>query len=391
MMKSFVENVHTDRVAAKQRLNGVIERLNKLQQEQESSKQQVRQHLRSKVTEAFAELMAYLKMPEVIDSVSRWNTDELPEVEGSWEVIEAGILKLVQKRLQTVIQEWEGEEQKFAEARRSVVAFFLKKYSYLERELRGLEISVSKEHVAPKGKKEGGESVENLLLELPNITLSLEEKIILGIMTPFLIPAAVVGIGLAVPVTLLLLPVVGVKAIFDQVQEMKKIRKYGKNRPEFVRNVSQKYLEKVSTYEALQPLVEDQIKQVLDCLNDLEMRIPMLVDADIQLCQQLMNEEQSKKDTETMYQPRKEKCEWLRGELGLFGALEIRGMEIAWDDLEWDVSDEVYCQRVLPPGIYQGRICKGRHASHEVNLKVYKELLTCSNVTECLADEITIR
>lgn len=226
---------------------------------------------------------------------------------------------------------------------------------------------------------------------MSNITLSLEEKIILGIMKPFFIPAAVVGKGLAVPVTLLLLPVVGVKAIFDQVQEMKKIRKYGKNRPEFVRNISQKYLEKVSTYEALQPLVEDQLKQVLDCLNDLEMRIPMLVDADIQLCQQLMNEEQSKKDTETMYQPRKEKCEWLRGELGLFGALEIRGMEIAWDDLEWDVSDEVYCQRVLPPGIYQGRKRKGRHASHEVNLKVYKELLTCSNVTECLADEITIK
>lgn len=107
--------------------------------------------------------MAYLKSPEVIDSFTRWDTDELPEVVGSWEVIEAGILKLVQKRLQTVIQEWEGEEQKFAEARRSVVAFFLKKYNYLERELRGLEISVSKEHVAPKGKKEGGESDENQL------------------------------------------------------------------------------------------------------------------------------------------------------------------------------------------------------------------------------------
>ena len=70
MMKSFVENVHTDRVAAKRRLNGVIERLNKLQQEQESSKRQLRQHLRSRVTEAIEELIVYLKSPEVIDSLA---------------------------------------------------------------------------------------------------------------------------------------------------------------------------------------------------------------------------------------------------------------------------------------------------------------------------------
>ena len=147
----------------------------------------------------------------------------------------------------------------------------------------------------------------------------------------------------------------------------------------------------MSTQEALQPLVEDQLQQVLACLYDLEMRIPMLVEADVQLCQQLMNEEQSKKDTEAMYKPRKEKCEWLRGEIGLFGALEIRSMQIAWDDLHWDVSDEVFLQSVLPPGIYRGRISKGRHTSRQVNLKVYKKLLTNNNVTECLWEDATLR
>ena len=144
-------------------------------------------------------------------------------------------------------------------------------------------------------------------------------------------------------------------------------------------------------YPLAHPLLEDQVKQTLACLSGIEMKIPMLIEADVQLCQQLMSEEQSKMDTEATYKPLKEKCERLRGEVGLLGALEIRSIQISWEDLEWDVSDEVFLQSVLPPGIYQGRIPKGRNAPREINLKVYKELLTKSNVAECLMDEATMR
>lgn len=391
MMKSFVENAHSGSVATKKRLNSVIERLRKLQAEQESSKEKLRVHLSTKVGEALQYLIAHLKSPEVIDSFSRWDAEELPEGEGSWEVIEAAIMKLVQRRLQTVIEEWEGDTKKFKDARRSLVSFFLRKYNYLENELRGLEIKVAQVQVETKGEKESSETLEDQLLNLSNFSFTVEQKIVLGIMTPFLIPAVLVGVGLAIPVTLLLLPVVGASAVVDTVKERHKKSTYRKKPTEFVQKVAQKYLERVSTYEALKPLVEDQLKQALACLTDLEMRIPMLIEADVQLCQQLMSEEQSKKDTEATYKPLKVKCERLRGELGLFGALEIRSMQIAWEDLEWDVSDEVFLQSVFPPGIYQGRISKGRYAPREVNLKVYKELLTNSNVAECLRDEATMR
>ena len=391
MMKSFVENAHLDSVATKQRLNGVVERLKKLQAEQESSKEELRKHLATKVGEALGYLIEHLKSPEVIDIFSRWDAEELPEGEGSWEVIEAAIMKLVQRRLQTVIEEWEGDTKKFEDARRSVVSFFLRKYNYLENELRGLEINVTQVQAQTKEKKESSETLEDQLLNLSNFSFTAEQKIVLGIMTPFLIPAVLVGVGLAIPVTLLLLPVVGASAVVDTVKERHKKITYRKNPTEFVQKVAQKYLERVSTYAALQPLVEDQLKQALACLTDLEMRIPKLIEADVQLCQQLMSEERGKKDTEATYKPLKEHCEKLRGRLGLVGALEIRSMQIAWEDLEWHVSDEVFLQRVITPGIYQGRISKGRSAPREVNLKVYRELLTSSNVAECLTDETTMR
>ena len=361
MMKSFVENAHS----VKQRLKSVTERLRKLQAEQESSKKELREHLGTKFREALSDLIAHLRSSEVIDSFRRWDTEELPECEEPWEIIEAAIMKLVQRRLQTVFEEWEGDNQKFEDARRSVVSFFLRKYNYLENELRGLEVNLSQGQVESKGGNE-----------------------ISGIMALFFLPIAVT---LTLPLTLLVLPVAGLAAIADAVSKSNQKSAYRKKPTEFVQKVAQKYLQEVSTYGALNPLVEDQVKQTLACLTDLEMKIPMLIEADVQLCQQLMSEQQSNMDAEATYKPLKEECDRLRGELGLFGALEIRSIQISWEDLEWDVSDEVFLQSVLPPGIYQGRISKGRYAPREINLKVYKELLTKSNVAECLTDEATMR
>lgn len=392
MMKSFLDNVNSDHEAATQRLTHVIERLRKLQAEQESSKEDLKRCLVRETAQAIAVLINYLKSDEVIESFCRWSSDELPDVEGSWEVTESAIMKLIQTRLQTLIEEWEGEQQHFAKARKSVVTFFLRKYNYLETELRDVEVDVSKIGATPETKPTKESIEEQFLNNISNFSMPLESKIALGIMMPFLIPATLVGVALAVPVTLLVLPVVGIKSIVDQFHEAKKKNKYKKDRSEFVQKVSQKYLEKVATHESLQPLVEDQLMQAVSSLTELEAKIPMLIEADMELCRQLIDESRSKKDTEAEYRPRKEKCERLRGELALFGSLEIRGMAIAWDDLEWEVSEKVDLNHSLPPGIYQGRVVKGRYASgRQVTLKVYKELLTGSNAIKCLDDEATMR
>jgi len=392
MMKLFIDNVNSDHEAATQRLTHVIERLRKLQAEQESSKEALKMFLVRQTAQAIALLIDHLKSPEVNESFCRWNSDELPDVEESWEVTESAIMKLVQNRLQTLIEEWEGEHQHFAKARKSVVTFFLRKYNYLENELRDVEVDASKIGTTSETTTRNESIEEQFLNNISNFSMPLESKIALGIMMPFLIPATLVGVALAVPVTLLVLPVVGIKSIIDQFQEFKKKSKYKKDRPEFVQKVSQKYLEKVATHESLQPLVEDQLNQAVSSLKELEAKIPMLIEADMKLCRQLIDESRSKKDAEAEYRPRKEKCERLRSELALFGALEIRGMAIPWDDLEWEVSEKVDLNHSLPPGIYQGRISKGRYASSgQVTLKVYKELLTSSNAIRCLDDEAIMR
>lgn len=365
-------------MVVQERFNSVSERLAKLRNEQESVMHELRNHLTVSVENVIGELVSYLKLPNVVDKFSKWKEDELPEDEGR-ENIEAGITKLVQTRLQGVIQEWEDEQQKFAEARRSVVSFFLHKYRYLEKELRGLEVRFC--HGPP-------------LMPVQTITKTVARGVVAVTRAA---PTTVAVVSLSdvlwnwtTLLPFLALPYWSVKAIIDWAQDKHWKSKYLKNRPEYAKTVSLEYLERVSTQEALQPIVDDQVKQVLLCLQDIERRIPMLIEADEQLCQQLMSENQSKKDIEEKYKPKKLEYEQLRGKLAMFGALEIRRMQIGWNDLVWDVSEEVGFQSV-PPGIYNGRIAKKGDPSRPVNLKVYKELISISNTTECLTSEKVIR
>ena len=291
-----------------------------------------------------------------------------------------------------LIEEWEEEQQKFAEARKSVIKKFLEKYNYLERELRNVEVSVSQIQVNVEGET-ASESVEDQVFNsIYNFSLPFESKLYLGIAIPFLVPAFLVGAAFAVPVTLLLLPIAGVKSIADNIKEAKKKSAYNKDRAEYVRIMAQKFLAKAATFEALKPLVEAQLELAVNTLSDLQARIPMLVEADVKLCQQLIEEAQSKKDSEARYKPCREKCKRLRGELALFGSTEIRCMRLSWDDLSWDVSEDVYLKQTMEPGLYQGHISKGRYSSRgQVTFKVYRELLTRSNIIDCLADEAILR
>ena len=380
-MSTLISHISTDHVAARDRLNAVIERLGKLQAEQESSKKEMTQCLKRRIRQAMSTLIDHLKTPQVVEMFCKWNSDELPAVENSWEVTEAVLVKLLQGRLQMLIEEWEEEQQRFTEARKSVIKEFLEKYNYLEGELRNVEVNIIQIQVDAE-EKTPSEIVEDQVFKS-------FDKLFLGIM---ILPAALVGVALSVPVTLLFLPILGAKSIADNIKEAKKKSAYNKDRAEYVRIMSQKFLAKAATFEALKPLVKVQLELAINSLTDLQARIPMLVEADVKLCQQLLKEAQSKKDTETRYKPCRDKCKRLRGELALFGSLEIRSMRLAWDDLSWYVSEDVYLKPPMEPGLYQGRISKGRYSSSgQVTFKVYRELLTSSNITECLAEEANLR
>ena len=104
-MSTLITNISTDHVAAKDRLNVVIERLKKLQAEQESSKEAMTRFLETSTCEAIKTLIDYLQTSQVKERFCKWNSDELPAVEKSWEVTEAALVKLLQRILRILIEE----------------------------------------------------------------------------------------------------------------------------------------------------------------------------------------------------------------------------------------------------------------------------------------------
>lgn len=116
-MDTFLRNISNDHVAARDRLNAVIERLRKLQVEQESSQEEMKRYLDRQTCQAINTLIDHLQTPQVVEIFCKWNSDELPAVEKSWQVTEAALVKLLLGRLQILIKEWEEEQQRFGEAR----------------------------------------------------------------------------------------------------------------------------------------------------------------------------------------------------------------------------------------------------------------------------------
>ena len=387
MTTLVTHSIDTDRETAQKRLNQVMERLQKLQKEQRSSQADLERYLVKKTDQAIGALVEYLTSPEVVECFCKWNSDELPDVKDSWASTETAIHKLVQNRLEKVIEEWEEKERQFSEARRSVVTFFLEKYNYLEQELHNLEVNAA--NIGSLGHKT---AIRNFFRNVRHSLPGLQGYY----MSLFFNPVVAVASLLCLPGMLLSIPVGGIMYLKEAYMDYQTLCKYNKNRSDFVRSVSQKYIQEAATYKALKPLVENQLARAMTCLSELELKIPMLIEADIKLCQKLQESSQTKTENyfrrKVLYQSRKDKYEWLRGELGLFGAIEIRSMHIAWDDLCWDVSDDVDLKHPMEPGVYQGRICKGRYSSsRQVTLKAYKELLTSVNVTEFFTDEGKIR
>ena len=67
LMSTLISNISTDHVAVTARLNAVIERLRKLQAEQESSKEEMKRYLGSRTRLAIDTLIDHLQTPQVVE------------------------------------------------------------------------------------------------------------------------------------------------------------------------------------------------------------------------------------------------------------------------------------------------------------------------------------
>ena len=358
--KAFIRNSSEDRMKVIDRMKFVTDRLQSIEREQGTVRKQLQLHLQKMTDKAVSALSTYLKSSEVMQQFSSWTLDEVPKTKESWEITQNYIQNALRRRLREKIREWEEKNHVFSSARASLIQKFQERFRYVEGQLRTLEGSVLA----------GGTRITLTISasgrSVPD-DFSVAEKVMIGVTSPLWFPIGLVVLVVGVPV-------LGAIAFKGKLENWNKTRKYNEDKCAFMSKASQEYLNEVVQEQHLRPFVMEQLKEAQVCLKQVLDRIPQLIEEDKMLCQQLSNENRSKKEVEDFYTPLLQKSVQIRDEMALFGIKEVRTMDISCDDLEW--QDDAPLGSGAFASVYRGKLrIRGENKPVDVAVKVWNEEL----------------
>ena len=354
--KAFIRNSSKDRENMIDRMMFITDRLQGIERQQGTVSKELQSYLEKKTDHAVTTLSRYLKSPEVMQQFSSWTLDDVPKAEESWELTQNYIQKALMRRLRETIEEWEEKNQVFSDARASLIQYFQERFSYVEGQLRMLEGSVL-----------AGDAVGSGSGPLASDDFSVAEKVIIGVTSPIWVPVGLVVLVVSVPV-------IGAMAVKEKLENWNKTRQYNKDKCAFMAKASREYLKETAEGQHLKSFVMEQLKEAQVCLKQVLDRIPQLIEADKMLCQQLRDENRSKKEVEDFYKPLQEMSVLIRDEMALFGIKEVRKMDISCDDLEW--KDDALLGGGAFAAVYRGKLkIRGDDKPVDVAVKVWNDEL----------------
>ena len=354
--KAFIRNSSEDRMKVIDRMKFVTDRLQSIEREQGTVRKQLQLHLQKMTDKAVSALSTYLKSSEVMQQFSSWTLDEVPKTKESWEITQNYIQNALRRRIREKIKEWEEKNHVFSDARASLIQNFQERFRYVEGQLRTLEGSVLAGGVT---RSASGPSVSD--------DLSVAQKVLIGVTSPLWFPIGLVVLVVGVPV-------LGAIAFKGKLENWNKTRQYNNDKCAFMSKASQEYLNEVAKERYLKLFVMEQLREAQVCLKQVLDRIPQLIEEDKMLCQQLSNENRSKKEVEDFYTPLLKKSVQIRDEMALFGIKEVRTMDISCDDLEW--QDDAPLGRGAFASVYRGKLrIRGEDKPVDVAVKVWNDEL----------------
>ena len=416
--KAFILNSQKDRLKVTERMTLITDRLEKIEKQQSAVNKELQEYLKNKTDKAVSALSKYLKSSAVVEQFSSWTLDDVPNIEESWEVIKHCIQKALMKRLQDVIAAWEEEHHVFADARTCLIQYFQQRFNFVEGQLRNLETSVLAEDAAS--------AVSG---SLTTETFTVSERVIIGVTSPIWVPVGLV-------VLIASAPVVGAMAVKEKLNDWSKTRKLGKEKSGFIskasnkcdlteaaeeqnlrsdvveqlsesrdclkqlvkyegdkwgfmENASKEYLTEAAEEQNLRSYVDEQLKESRDCLKQVLGDISKLIDAAKMQCQQLKDENRSRKQID-FYRPLYGRSLKLRERMALFAIKDFRTMDISCSDLEWKDDENSLLGTGAFSYVYRGML-KQENGEQPVALKVWKDELNESNASAFLAETETLR
>ncbi|XP_044180685.1 uncharacterized protein LOC114957392 [Acropora millepora] len=374
--RAFISNASKDRQEVLLKMRDILQRLVAIETQQNKVMEELTEYLSKGVNLALTQLSKYLVSEDVRKSFTSWTLDDAPKAEMSWEATDNQIMKTLSRRLRDIIEQWEEDNKVFSNARESLLKHFQQRYNFVEEQLRNLHSVVIADHDIADNV--GGHEASNT-----NNSLTVAQKVVVGVTSPIWIPLSLVALVIGAPV-------VGIKALKEKLQDRKKLNKYKEDKCAFMTKESAQYLDAANNEFVLRKFVIEQLREAQLCLQRIKARIPELIQADKMLCQQLIDETRGKKQLLDLYQPLLNMASVLRGNLAVFGFKEVFGEEISRKTLYWQENESHRLGSGAFGVVYKGIMTKyGR--KQPVALKVYSEALHATNACEILAEVEILR
>ena len=369
--KAFIHNADRDRHEVMEHMQEINARIQKIETEQDVAVKKLQLDLDQQLKKSVDKLINHLKSEEIQKMFSVWSYDDDVTEAKSWNVARHEIVKAFDSRLRLYIENWEEDNEVFAETIAWLKQHMVTNLKLVESQLQQLENDVVND------KNPTASPVSSNDDDSPIFTRV--EKVILGVTSPLWVP-------ITIAVGVLSVPVLGIMAIKNKVTDANMLRKYRKDPLGLLFVASIEYLNAMADQSGLLQFVKPQFDEAQRYLYHMQARIPEIIDADKKLISQLEKETRSKEEIYHFYLPINEECAGIKGKLDLFALKEIRRMDIHDGHLTWG-------QRLGEGGfgaVYRGE-WKNREGKINVALKVCQEVLDASNVGLYLEEEAILR
>lgn len=366
---AFVKNASRDRKSVEKKMEENDRSLDVLEKKHKETMKALRDCFDEQVNKSMWRLHEHLSSDEVVERFTSWET--VPEEGSSWQETKRRLMSEISSRLTNVIAAWEEDKKVLKTAQSSLVNSFKKHYLEVMVKLRNLEDSILVEDdpdifASPYTEKERKKHTKTRAFGL--------------------VFSAAVFFSAAFwsPITAIFLPLSWALFFHSNLEELNDQWIFKGNKYSFMAQMSKSFLKNFVQQQHLKPFVQHCFKNVQRCLDDLQNKLPKVIEECRDDCRDLKKDERSKSDILSTYSPILNDSRKHRSEVAIFGIEKILSVAILSDDIDW--------QKPLGSGsfsiVYQGKL-KRQGAEEKVALKELKKPLCDKNATE-IAQEVYI-
>ena len=366
--KVFLENASNTHDDINQKMEKVIHRLDVMKKGQKKVIEDLQASFNEKVDTIFYHLSEYLFSEDVTARFTSWSENEFPDqyISDLTQEVEEKIDTLLSSRFQEVVKQWEEENHVFADARLSLLKKVKNCYDEAEFKRRNLLFDATDVH----------HGVSNF----KKFRFSNPRKAYMKIRT---LTFGVFGL------------------VADSMDGKFVTELYGGSKIDFkdvITQASVKFFSSRREKKQLKKFVVDKLNDVKDCLRQIEVRLPELIEEDRELYSELYGQllcnleqethlQEEKKDRYRRIRDEGSQC---RDQLALFGIKNVCTTKINHEELEWKEEKSSLLGSGSFSAVYQGTMRRyGEVAT--VALKVFNEALNADNASEIMQEMKILR